>query len=77
MDALMSLFANTLYILPPSEDELLEGRKRIWFFPYLFKPKLNFLDWPIGPMSFTFAFEALSYYSLFRIADVYTTRGDK
>ena len=26
------LFANTLYILPPSEDELLEGRKGICFF---------------------------------------------
>lgn len=31
MDALMPLFANTLYISPPSEDELLHGRKGIYF----------------------------------------------
>lgn len=32
MDALMPLFADTLYILPPSGDELLEERKGIYFF---------------------------------------------
>lgn len=44
----MPLFANTLYILLPSEDELFQGRKGAWFFGYFLKPKLNFLDWPMG-----------------------------
>lgn len=52
----MPLFANTLYLLPPPEDELCEGGKGIWFGGYFLKPKLKSLDWPVGLPSFTFAF---------------------
>lgn len=52
----MPLFANALYILLPCEDELFQGRKGTGFFGYFPKLKLNFLDWPLGPTSFTFAF---------------------